>query len=109
MSRPPAGGPPIEPPACYEIRVDGVLGSRWSTWFEDLQVTSHAGGQTVIAGPVPDDLVTNSTMSSGSMRGTGSRRSWGRSAGTAAGLTAGPVPVTVSRLPGLLTQLTASW
>jgi hypothetical protein len=53
MSRPPAGDLPIEPPVCYEIRV-GVLDSRWSTWFEDLRVTSDAGGQTVIAGPVAD-------------------------------------------------------
>lgn len=50
MSRPPMGDLPIESPACYEIRVDGVVDSRWSTWFEDLQVTSDAGGQAVIAG-----------------------------------------------------------
>jgi hypothetical protein len=52
MSRPPGGDPPTVPPARYEIRIDGVLDSRWSAWFEDLPVTSDAGGQTVIAGPV---------------------------------------------------------
>jgi hypothetical protein len=31
MIRPPAGDLPNEPPACYEIRGDGVLDSRWST------------------------------------------------------------------------------
>ena len=62
MSRPPAGDLPTEPPACYEIRVDGVLDSRWSTWFEDLTVTSEAGGQTVIAGPVADQTALHGLL-----------------------------------------------
>ena len=62
MSRLPAGGPPAEPPACYEIRVDGVLDSRWSTWFEDLTVTGDAGGQTVIAGPVADQAALHGLL-----------------------------------------------
>jgi hypothetical protein len=43
-----------EPPAWYEIRVRGVLDSRWSAWFEGLQITSGQAGQTTIAGPVAD-------------------------------------------------------
>ena len=62
MSRLPAGGPPAEPPACYETRVDGVLDSRWSTWFEDLTVTGDAGGQTVIAGPVADQAALHGLL-----------------------------------------------
>jgi hypothetical protein len=69
---------------------------------------SKGASATVIAGPVPDDPVTNSRMSPGSTRATGSRRSWELGVGTAAGLAADPFPVTVSGLPGLLTQLTAS-
>jgi hypothetical protein len=38
----------------YQIRVKGVLDSGWSTWFDGLQVTSDAGGQTTIAGLVTD-------------------------------------------------------
>jgi hypothetical protein len=38
----------------YEIRVNGVLGTGWSAWFEGLRVTSHERGQTTIAGPVTD-------------------------------------------------------
>ncbi len=41
------------PPAHYEIRVEGVLGERWSGWFEGLQVSSEAG-ETIISGPVAD-------------------------------------------------------
>ena len=41
------------PPAHYEIRVEGVLGERWTGWFECLQVSSEAG-ETIISGPVAD-------------------------------------------------------
>ena len=41
------------PPAHYEIRVEGVLGERWTAWFEGLQVSSEAG-ETIISGPVTD-------------------------------------------------------
>ncbi len=40
-------------PACYEIRVDGVLDDRWADWFGGLQV-SNDGTKTVIAGLLPD-------------------------------------------------------
>jgi hypothetical protein len=53
MSRPPAGAGPAEP-ARYELRVQGVLGPRWSSWFEGLQVSSDERGQTTITGPVAD-------------------------------------------------------
>ena len=41
------------PPTHYEIRVEGVLGERWTGWFEGLQVSSEAG-ETIISGPVTD-------------------------------------------------------
>jgi len=41
------------PPAHYEIRVEGVLGERWTGWFGGLQVRSEAG-ETIISGPVAD-------------------------------------------------------
>ena len=40
-------------PACYEIRVDGVLDHRWADWFGGLQVSSE-GTQTVIVGVLAD-------------------------------------------------------
>jgi hypothetical protein len=40
-------------PACYEIRVAGVLDGRWAAWFDDLQVTGR-GEETVIRGLVAD-------------------------------------------------------
>jgi hypothetical protein len=40
-------------PARYEIRVDGVLDSRWADWFGGLRVDSD-GRQTVIVGTLSD-------------------------------------------------------
>jgi hypothetical protein len=53
---------PEEPPAHYEIRVKGVLDSRWSAWFEGLQVASDEPGQTVIAGPVADQAALHGLL-----------------------------------------------
>lgn len=41
------------PPVHYEIRIEGVLGERWTGWFEGLKVSSEAG-ETIISGPVTD-------------------------------------------------------
>ena len=40
-------------PAHYEIRVSGVLDSRWTAWFNGLQITG-AGEETVISGLLID-------------------------------------------------------
>jgi len=40
-------------PARYEIRVAGVLDSRWAAWFNGLHISSQ-GEETVISGPVAD-------------------------------------------------------
>ncbi len=40
-------------PARYEIRVAGVLDSRWAAWFDGLQVSGE-GEETVIFGPLAD-------------------------------------------------------
>jgi hypothetical protein len=62
MSHPPGSEEPNEPPAHYEIRVRGVLGSRWSAWFEGLQLASDESGQTVIAGPVADQAALHGLL-----------------------------------------------
>ena len=40
-------------PTWYELRVEGVLDSRWTAWFQGLQVKSE-GRETVISGPLVD-------------------------------------------------------
>jgi len=46
----------------YKIRVDGVLGSGWSAWFDGLQVTSDDRGQTTIAGPIADQAALHGLL-----------------------------------------------
>ena len=40
-------------PAWYEIRVAGVLDSRWAAWFDGLQISGQ-GEDTVICGLLAD-------------------------------------------------------
>jgi hypothetical protein len=55
--------PPVpDPPARYEILVRGVLDSRWSAWFEGLQVTSDDRDQTMIAGLVSDQAALHGLL-----------------------------------------------
>jgi hypothetical protein len=49
-------------PVHYEIRVQGVLDSRWSAWFDGLQLTSDQSGQTSIAGPVTDQAALHGLL-----------------------------------------------
>jgi hypothetical protein len=46
----------------YEIRVKGVLDSRWSAWFDGLQVSSDDGDVTTIAGKVRDQAALHSLL-----------------------------------------------
>ena len=38
----------------YWIRVKGQLDRSWSAWFDGLTITHAASGETVLAGPLPD-------------------------------------------------------
>jgi hypothetical protein len=63
MSRPTGDDPTPGPPDRYEIRVRGVLDSRWSDWFDGLELTSdQAGGETRIAGPVADQAALHGLL-----------------------------------------------
>jgi hypothetical protein len=62
MSRPLGAVGPAGRPARYEIRVRGVLDRHWSGWFDGLQVSSDAPGQTVIAGPVADQAALHGLL-----------------------------------------------
>lgn len=62
MSRPPGAAGPADRPAHYEIRVHGVLDRHWSSWFEGLQVSCDAAGQTLIAGPVVDQAALHGLL-----------------------------------------------
>jgi hypothetical protein len=46
----------------YEIRIQGQLDQRWSSWFDGLQVTSDPAGDTTIAGPVTDQAALHGLL-----------------------------------------------
>ena len=46
----------------YELTVDGILDKRWSDWFDGMQLTSDADGQTTIAGPVADQAALHGLL-----------------------------------------------
>ena len=46
----------------YEIRVNGVLDSGWSAWFDGLEITSDEHGDTTIAGPVADQAALHGLL-----------------------------------------------
>jgi len=48
-------------PEHYEIRVEGVLGDRWTAWFEGLQISSEDTG-TVISGPLTDQAALHGVL-----------------------------------------------
>ena len=48
-------------PAKYEIRVSGLLDSRWAAWFSGLQISSQ-GEQTIISGLLADQSVLHGLL-----------------------------------------------
>ncbi len=38
----------------YQIRVRGELTGRWAEWFDGLALTALPGGETLLAGWLPD-------------------------------------------------------
>jgi hypothetical protein len=41
-------------PGLYEIRIKGHLDNRWAEWFDGMNVTLEANGETLLTGPVID-------------------------------------------------------
>lgn len=46
----------------YEIRVQGHLDPRWSSWFDGLSLTRESDGTTVIQGPVLDQAALHGLL-----------------------------------------------
>jgi len=50
-----------QPPAHYEITVEGILAPHWSAWFDGLQLASD-GGRTILTGPVADQAALHGLL-----------------------------------------------
>jgi hypothetical protein len=46
----------------YEIRLKGRLDTRWSTWFDGLNLTHENDGTTLIHGPVVDQAALHGLL-----------------------------------------------
>ena len=46
----------------YEIRIQGRLDDRWSTWLDDLDLSHAADGITVLRGPVADQAALHGLL-----------------------------------------------
>lgn len=46
----------------YEIRVRGELGAGWSDWFAGLTCTGLPNGETLLAGPLPDQAALHGVL-----------------------------------------------
>jgi hypothetical protein len=52
----------LSQPVRYQIRVKGVLDSRWTAWFEGLAVTTEED-ETIITGSVSDQSALHGLLS----------------------------------------------
>jgi len=54
--------------AVYHIRVKGLLGEKWSDWFDGFTITPqaadkrHPGDETLLTGPVPDQAALHGLL-----------------------------------------------
>lgn len=47
---------------CYEIRVEGQLGSVWQTWFEGLSICRTENGDTILSGMMDQSMLRGVLM-----------------------------------------------
>ena len=50
--------------AAYQIRVKGLLGHKWSDWFDGLTIIPHPQGnnETLLTGPVADQAALHGLL-----------------------------------------------
>jgi hypothetical protein len=46
----------------YEIRLNGHLDTRWSAWFDGLNLNNESDGTTLIHGPVVDQAALHGLL-----------------------------------------------
>jgi hypothetical protein len=46
----------------YQIRVQGHISDRWSTWFEEMTVCREDCGETTLTGPLPDQTALHGVL-----------------------------------------------
>ena len=49
-------------PEYYEIKIRGHLDQRWSQWFAGLTLTHLEGNETLLSGPLPDQVALHGLL-----------------------------------------------
>lgn len=52
----------IEQKSLYHIRVKGVLGEKWTNWFDGFVMTSRNDGETLLSGHAPDQAALHGVL-----------------------------------------------
>lgn len=52
----------VHDPEWCEIRIQGYLDERWSSWFDGMTVTPESGGVTLLHGPVADQAALHGLL-----------------------------------------------
>ena len=56
-------GREFDKPAIYEIRVKGILDSKWADWFDGFIIAPQPDGDSVLTGPVADQAALHGLLS----------------------------------------------
>jgi hypothetical protein len=49
-------------PTVYQIRIKGHLGCHWTDWFGGLTITLEDNGETLLTGPVIDQVALHGVL-----------------------------------------------
>jgi len=52
----------LEGQAVYQIKVKGLLDSKWSDWFDGFAITPLSSGETLLIGPVADQAALHGLL-----------------------------------------------
>jgi hypothetical protein len=52
----------VQEPGWYEIRLEGRLDDRWTSWFDGMTVESEINGVTVLRGRVADQAALHGLL-----------------------------------------------
>jgi hypothetical protein len=58
-----SNGREFDKPGVYQVRIGGTLNERWSDWFGDFTIVPQADGETLLTGPVTDQLALHGILS----------------------------------------------
>ena len=57
-----SNGREFDRPGVYQVRIRGTLDERWSDWFEGLTVLPQAENETLLTGPVADQIALHGLL-----------------------------------------------